>query len=159
MWRVRWLQGDMDYGVGHRAFCAGTGSGSLLTHICGASLMCWEHVIETFVNGFPMGIAFFFFLMEHLEQGTLNFSDHMALAIEGAVCELWSTGRKQNLLLPLNTQRIANGPPLNSQRIPNHPPVNSQRIPNHPPVNSQRIPNCLPLNSQMILIAFHLIHR
>ena len=115
-------------------------------------------------------LPFFFFLMEHLEQGTLNFSDHMALAIEGAVCELWSTGRKQNLLLPLNTQRIANGPPLNSQRIPNHPPVNSQRIPNHPPVNSQRIPNhppvnsqripnCLPLNSQMILIAFHLIHR
>ena len=61
LWRVRWLQGDMDYGVGHTAFCVGTGSGSLLTHICGASLMCWEHVIETLVNGFPMGTAFFFF--------------------------------------------------------------------------------------------------
>ena len=86
-----------------------------------------------------------FFLMEHLEQGTLNFSDHMALAIAGALCELWWTGRKQNLELPLNTQRIPNGPPLNSQRIPNGPPVNSQRIPNCLPLNTQRIANHPPV--------------
>ena len=49
-----------------------------------------------FCEWIPSGYCFFF-LMEHLEQGTLNFSDHMALAIAGALCELWWTGRKQNL--------------------------------------------------------------
>ena len=47
-------------GVGHTGFYAGTGSGSLLTNICGASLICWEHVIDTFVNGFPVVLLFFF---------------------------------------------------------------------------------------------------
>ena len=54
---------------------------------------CDRNFGEWIPNGYCL---FFFFLMEHLEQGTLNFSDHTALAIAGAVCELSWTGRKQN---------------------------------------------------------------
>ena len=46
LWRVRSLQGDRDYGVGHTGFYACARSGSFLANNCGATLMCWEQVID-----------------------------------------------------------------------------------------------------------------